>query len=108
MTWISGCELRCSQRYGVIPFGNSCPVQGRRRPIPESDSGGLSWKLTGTSERETMEATETPTERLWRSMSDLHIDISEALEAGKTPEAIASDFGISLSLVEGVVEEVGS
>jgi len=55
-----------------------------------------------------MDTTETPTERLWRSMSDLHIDITEALEAGKTPEAIASDFGISLDLVEGVVEEVGS
>ena len=43
--------------------------------------------------------------RKWRSMSDLHIDLTEALEAGKTPEAIASEFGIDLALVQGVVEE---
>jgi len=43
--------------------------------------------------------------RKWRSMSDLHIDITEALEAGKAPEAIAAEFGIDLALVQGVVEE---
>ena len=53
-----------------------------------------------------METTETPTERRWHSMSDLHIDIAEALEAGTAPEDIASAFVISLDLVEGVVEEV--
>ena len=53
--------------------------------------------------------TETEIEpRTWRSMSDLHIDITEALEAGKAPEAIAAEFGIDLALVQGVVEEVSS
>lgn len=33
----------------------------------------------------------------WRSMSDLHVDITESLEAGKTPEAIASEFNIDLA-----------
>ena len=50
----------------------------------------------------------TPEPRTWRSMSDLHIDITEALEAGKAPEAIATEFGIDLALVQGVVEEVSS
>lgn len=46
-----------------------------------------------------------PEPRRWRSMSDLHIDLTEALEAGKTPQAIATQFGIDLALVEGVAEE---
>ena len=60
-----------------------------------------------------MEATPKPNKtetepRTWRSMSDLHIDITEALEAGKAPEAIAVEFGIDLALVQGVVAEVSS
>ena len=36
-------------------------------------------------------------------MSDVHVDITEALEAGTAPKDIAKAFGISLDLVEGVV-----
>ena len=57
------------------------------------------------SEGDNMESNETLTSRTWHSMSDLHIDIIEALEAGKAAEVIAAEFRIDLSLVEGVVEE---
>ena len=64
------------------------------------------------SEGENMEATPKPNKtetepRTWRSMSDLHIDITEALEVGKAPEAIAAEFPIDLALVLVVAEEIG-
>jgi len=53
-----------------------------------------------------MGSTETPDERRWRSMSDLHIDITERLEAGETPSSIAAEFGVDIDIVDGVVGDV--
>jgi NADH:ubiquinone oxidoreductase subunit E len=54
--------------------------------------------------------------RKWRSMSDLHIDITEALEYlvgrfgtlnEKDIQGVADYLGIDLALVQGVAEELG-
>ncbi len=54
--------------------------------------------------------------RTWRSMSDLHIDITEALEYlvgrfgtlnEKDIQGVADYLGIDLALVQGVAEEMG-
>lgn len=58
----------------------------------------------------------TPEPRTWRSMSDLHIDITEALEYlvgrfgtlnEKDIQGVAEYLGIDLDLVQGVAEEMG-
>jgi len=68
-----------------------------------------------------MEATPKPNKpetepRTWRSMSDLHIDITEALEYlvgrfgtlnEKDIQGVAEYLGIDLALVQGVAEEMG-
>ena len=53
-----------------------------------------------------MGTTETPDGRRWRSMSDLHVDITEALEQGFSHRMIAVEFGVDIELVEGVAEDL--
>ena len=54
-----------------------------------------------------MGTTETPDERRWRSMSDLHIDITEALEQGFSHRMIAVEFGIDIERLGAIAEALG-